>query len=115
MISADQIKRLEALQSKLIDLYLDEMQPENWPQDVPDDPKATKAARGDRVWHKKDANLTITHAIRIETLLKLRQEGQQAGEPGEDEETEKLTAEAMATAATIIKRAQGTRFGKREK
>lgn len=111
---ADQIKRLEELQDKLVDIYLDEMQPENWPQDVPDDETKTMKARGNRVWHKKDANLTITHVIRIKTLLDMRTANAAPG-VDEDLEAEKMTADAMAQADEIIENARGKRFGPRAK
>jgi|JI10StandDraft_1071094.scaffolds.fasta_scaffold1158550_2 hypothetical protein len=99
---ADQIKRLEELQDKLVDIYLDEADPESWPEN-----------RGDRVWHKKDANLTITHVIRIKTLLDMRTAN--APSVDEDLETEKMTADAMAQADAIIENARGKRFGPRAK
>lgn len=99
----DQIVRLQELQDKLVDIYLDEADPGSWPEN-----------RGDRVWHKKDANLTITHVIRIKTLLDM---GTQNPAPSVDEdlETEKMTADAMAQADEIIENARGKRFGPRAK
>jgi hypothetical protein len=99
----DQIVRLQELQDKLVDIYLDEADPGSWPEN-----------RGDRVWHKKDANLTITHVIRIKTLLDMRQDSP-APSVDEDLETEKMTVDAMAQADAIIENARGKRFGPRAK
>lgn len=101
----DQIVRLKELQDKLVDIYLDEADPGNWPE-----------SRGDRVWHKKDANLTITHVIRIETLLNLKPgQGGLGTSDEQNDEAEALTAEATAQAEAIIAKAKGTRFGPRAK
>ena len=65
----DQYLKLQGLHAKLVDVALQEADPEAWsgagvaPKDL------TQQDRGDRYWCKKNAVATISLAIRIDTLL----------------------------------------------
>ncbi|MGQ7937360.1 hypothetical protein [Paraburkholderia sp. D1E] len=55
----DQLERLQQLQEKLVDVYLDEADPENWPGVGTMGAQLTKQERGDRYWEKKNAVATV--------------------------------------------------------
>lgn len=56
----DQLKQLESLQEKLIDVLLVEADPDNWPaaEKLPMD--LTRDERGDRYWCKKNASASLS-------------------------------------------------------
>ena len=114
MITPDQIRRLQAVQSKLMDRYIELMDPDGWPDDVPDDAKATRAARGDRVWIMKEANQAGVAIVRNEALMVVSVDGRAPANP-EDAATGQQVEEALAEAEAIITKAKGTRFGPRAK
>lgn len=65
----DQYLKLQGLHAKLVDVALNEADPDNWSgQGVPAK-DLTQQDRGDRYWCKKNAVATISLAIRIDTLL----------------------------------------------
>lgn len=113
MISPDQIKRLQAVQSKLMDRYIDLMDPDDWPQADPDIPHGARAARGDRVWIMKEANQIGVAIVRNEALMGVSIAGRAV--PEDDEPTGEQVASAMAEAEAIIANATGKRFGPRAK
>lgn len=63
---ADQLEKLRALQERLADVFIEEADPEKWPD------MSTRDARGDRYWMKKNANASLVLVGRIENLLALR-------------------------------------------
>lgn len=56
----DQIVRLAELQEKLMDVLLEEGDPDTWAGAGKAGSKLTRAERGDRVWDKKNATATAT-------------------------------------------------------
>jgi len=67
----DQIERLRELEEKLLDVYLDEADPANWPgfESLVDGEPLTKQQRGDRYWEKKNAIATVALAFETRKLL----------------------------------------------
>lgn len=114
MITPDQIKRLQAAQSKLMDRYIDLMDPDGWPQGEPGDDRSARNARGDRVWIMKEANQVGVAIVRNEALMGVSVEGRHPVNP-EDDATGQQVEEALAEAEAIITKAKGTRFGPRAK
>lgn len=107
MLDADILTRLQQRQEQLVEVFLDET-----------DPKSFPPARGDRVWHKRDASLTGALIGRIQFILDqaLRSPIVPPNEPtpGDDEDrvdTESMAADAMKEANQIIENASRTRFG----
>ena len=74
----DQLKRLEAMQEKLIDALVVEMDPDVWPgafdekgnRKLP--AELTQEERGDRYWCKKNAAATLTIITKVESLQSFR-------------------------------------------
>lgn len=62
-MNAEKIRLLMERHDALVDVFLDESNPSDWPG------METKEDRGDRVWHKKNALGTIQIAARIQDLL----------------------------------------------
>jgi len=65
----DQIERLAELEEKLIDIYLEEADPANWPGEGAMGPQLTKEQRGDRFWDKKNAIATVALAQETRKLI----------------------------------------------
>jgi hypothetical protein len=78
----DQYQRLQALTEKLMDVFLTEADPENWPG-VGILPNAMdKETRGNRYWCKKDAAATLTLNMRAITMIDaIRRRTPEAGAP----------------------------------
>lgn len=90
----DQYLKLQGLHAKLVDVALNEADPDNWSgQGIPAK-DLTQQDRGDRYWCKKNAVATISLAIRIDTLLGKVQgygvtpPGEQTGSSGDAEAEE---------------------------
>lgn len=62
-MKAEKIKQLMERHDALVDVFLGESDPAEWPT------MDTKEDRGDRVWHKKNALGTIQLAARIQDLI----------------------------------------------
>lgn len=113
MITPDQIKRLQAVQSKLMDRYIELVDVDEWPQGEPGDERSARNARGDRVWIMKEANQVGVAIVRNEALMG-NGITSRAADP-EDEGTAQQVEEALVEAEAIIENARGKRFGPRAK
>lgn len=84
----DQYLKLKGLQDRLIDVFLEEGDPINWPGFGTPIKVQTKEDRGDAFWCKKSAAQTLLVAGRIGTLT-AQHEGNfgPSGDPGDDQET----------------------------
>ncbi|KAB0665660.1 hypothetical protein F6V25_08025 [Oryzomonas japonica] len=61
-----QNKKLAAIEGKLLDVFLEEADPDKWTQIKADDPvKEQQFARGNRYWQAKVANQTMALLTRI--------------------------------------------------
>lgn len=65
----DQIERLQQLEESLVDVYLDEADPANWPGVGTAGDHMTKEERGDRYWCKKNAAATVMLAMETRKLI----------------------------------------------
>lgn len=65
----EQFERLQALHEKLVDVLLDEADPEKWPGAGLLPSQMDAQTRGDRYWVKKNAVATIALTQRIQTLV----------------------------------------------
>lgn len=65
----DQIERLVELEESLIDIYLEEADPKNWPGKGAMGDQLTKQQRGDRYWEKKNAIATVALAQETRKLI----------------------------------------------
>lgn len=114
MLEADVLTRLQQRQEQLVEVFLEETDPKNWPVS-----KDTKS-RGDRYWEKKNGLATANLIVRIQNIMDqaLRQPiATPEPTPGDDEDrvdTGAMAAEAIAEANKIIENAKGTRFGNRD-
>ncbi len=77
----DQYERLLALQEKLVDALLQEMDPERWPGAGLEPGAMDQKTRGDRYWCKKNVAATQSVITRNASLIGLTQR-QTAGEGG---------------------------------
>lgn len=77
----DQYRRLVALQEKLIDVALDEADPDRWPGAGVEPAAMDKSTRGDRYWCKKSAAATIMLEARIAARIGTEQALARAGLP----------------------------------
>lgn len=65
----DQFESLQKRAEQLVDLFIQESDPEKWPGAGIEPSKMDKGSRGDRYWCKKDAVATLACAQRIVTLI----------------------------------------------
>lgn len=112
----DQIERLRELEETLIDVYLDEADPANWPGDGNMGDQLTKRQRGDRYWDKKNAVATVVLAQETRKLIANSKEalGRDAYDDSQmDKQIEKAEREADALLAKIGSDASRSNFLKR--
>lgn len=114
----DQYQRLQALTEKLMDVFLTEADPENWPGAGILPNAMDKETRGNRYWCKKDAAATLTLNMRAITMIDaIRRRTPEDGEPpageipdGEDSEQsvdaelDKYEKQAAALVDRMIKK-----------
>lgn len=67
----DQFERLTEYAEKLIDVLVQEMNPESWPGHGIDPNKMDAQTRGDRFWAKKNPIATVTLAMKLNSLIDL--------------------------------------------
>lgn len=61
-----QAEKMARIESKLVDVFLEEADPDQWAKVNPEDgPKVQQIARGDRYWQCKVANQTMALLTRI--------------------------------------------------
>jgi hypothetical protein len=82
----DQYQRLQQLEEKLTEAFLEEADPVNWTGEGIKPKDLTKDERGDRYWCKKNAVATISLTIRIGSLLGMVQRRLPDSAPGASED-----------------------------
>lgn len=83
---ADQYERLQALQEKLVDVFLGEADPELWPGKGLQPGQMDQQTRGDRYWSKKNAVATAALVQRVSNLTsKIEMANSNPGGAGADE------------------------------
>ena len=105
MISNEDQDRLRTRALELVAVFIKESDPVTWPT------ADTKEGRGDRVWLKKSATQTLVLVEQIRQLL-ARLPSELPEVPGaaltdEEQNDQKLIADAEALAAQIIGRSNG--------
>jgi hypothetical protein len=107
----DQLQRLQDLSEKLIDVVLEEADPDQWPGAGLPIAAMSKQDRGDRFWCKRNANATFALAQRVEELI-----GGHVGTFESDDDMEKTIQrrekEASELLARAMKKAKGVTGGK---
>lgn len=103
-IKPEKKAQLQAIQAQLLDVYIDEANPENWltqekaiEQAAGMPPKEAAALvagwKGERFWEKKNANQTMTMLIQIDRYLST--DAQPAAEQEAEDDDEKRMAKEM--------------------
>lgn len=101
----DQFEKLQALEEKLLDVFLSEATPEKWPGHGIEPASMDQQTRGDRYWCKKGAVATLSLAQRVAATVGQQQisglgtappaaEGEQSDQL--DDEISKYEKEAAA-------------------
>lgn len=96
-MSPDQIKRFADVYERLVESAIEEADPENWAGAGKRTAQMDKTERGDRVWDKKSAALSLQLVANARMLM-------QGGEPQDDDERERMVDDAQKEAAKIIDR-----------
>lgn len=110
----DQFESLQKRAEQLVDLFIQESDPEKWPGAGIEPANMDKGARGDRYWCKKDAVATLACAQRIVSLIDSVRAKTAGGEttPGAvtdgEEELEGDIAAAEKEADRILRNMQKT-------
>jgi hypothetical protein len=108
----DQFEALQTRAEQLVDLFLDESDPADWPGAGLKPNAMDKSTRGDRYWCKRDAAATLACAQRIMGLVQVVREKSAAGDdnPGAvtegEDDLEKEVAEAEAEAGRLLSKVQ---------
>lgn len=95
----DQYERLQALEEKLMDVFLVEAEPDKWPGHGIEPAAMDQQTRGDRYWCKKGAVATLSLAQRVATTIgqvQLAGAGTAPPQDGEVEREDQLDAEIKA-------------------
>ena len=115
--TSTQLERLAAIEAKLVDVALDECDPDGWTNaetaaeearqlaeagEVKDAKAILSGWKGQRYWEKKNANQTLALITRIVTYRQRLEEFAKGGKPLGDDEA-KLEAD-MATAEKAVKK-----------
>jgi len=101
----DQIERLQQLEERLIDVYLDEADPDNWPGVGTMGEQLTKQQRGDRFWEKKNAIATVALAQETRKLI-ANDKAALGRDPYSDGEMDRKIHDAEKRAAELVKKVQ---------
>jgi hypothetical protein len=107
-VTPDQIARLKDLADGLVEVFLEEADPEAWPGAGQGPGTWTKEMRGDRVWHKKGAQATagvLRHALEL-IARGAPEQGAAPAEPDEDAEIERFEREAQKHVERALARAR---------
>jgi len=106
----EQFERLQSLHEKLVDVFLDEANPDKWPGNGVEISSWDQQTRGDRYWIKKNAVATIALTQRIQSLVTVVRHATAAG-GGEEtpeavtdpqEDLDKQVAEAEKEASRLL-------------
>lgn len=82
----DQFQKLQALEEKLIDVFLDEADPTSWPGQGLKISQMDKQTRGDLYWCRKTAASVLVLATRVQSLTNAgMRSGAAGGKPGSQE------------------------------
>lgn len=93
----DQAKRLAELQERLLDVFMDEADPDNWSGNGVKPAEMTQAQRGDRHWDKKSAASTMVVLTGVDRLI-LNTKEALGRDPFDDSDMDKQIARAEAEA-----------------
>lgn len=108
----DQRQKLIAIQEKLADEALVEMDPDSWPGAGKPREEWDAKTRGDRNWSMKNANAAVTLLV---NLKRLTEDAPTGPSPAEEEAAEQQRiAEAEARAQEMMKRVGG-KNGRRDR
>jgi hypothetical protein len=101
----DQIERLADLQERLLDVFLNEADPENWSGAGKVGAKMSQQERGDRHWDKKSAASTMVVLSGVDRLILNTKEAlgrDPFDDAGMDAQIAKAEAEARKRADAVI-------------
>lgn len=109
----DQYQRLMALDERLMDVFLEEVNPDNWEgSKIPIDQQDSKI-RGNRYWHKRNAAATLTLVVKVNSIVGIMQRNMSGDTPGlvvdehDDKHEDDIDAQinsAERKAAALIKK-----------
>lgn len=99
----DQRKRLEELSEKLIDVVLEEADPDFWPGAGESLADVDQETRGNRYWCKKNAQATFVLAGSVEKLAANTKEAL-GRDPYKDSELDKKIADAEKIAGKMLEK-----------
>ena len=110
----EQFERLQALHEKLVDVFLDEADPEKWPGQGIELASMDAKTRGDRYWSKKNAVATIALTQRIQSLATVVRQASAAGAGEEapeavadpEEDLDRQVADAEKDAKRLLDQVQ---------
>lgn len=89
----DQHDVLQSLAGKLLDVAIEELNPDLWPGAGKQPRDLTKQERGDRVWAKRNADATLDLVIAIARLVYVRHDAPESGQALPPDEQAKVDEE----------------------
>lgn len=96
--------RWAALEGKLIDLVLDEADPDNWSGDGKTLRDLSQLERGDRYWCKKNAAAALVLLVRVTTMLEAKAEADKPDAGGHAASMDRAIARAESAATKMLER-----------
>lgn len=103
----DQKEKLEALQEKIAEILLDEMNPENWAGAGKKLVDMTKDQRGNRYFDKKNAAMTAVLYVNNDKLL-VNTKAALGRDPYEDEDLDKQIRKAEKAGDELLEKVKAT-------
>ena len=89
----DQFEKLQALEEKLVDVFLDEANPDGWSKD-----------KKERYWQRREAAETAALLVRTQALMS-NDTGGRRQDPDREKEAERMIEQASNRAAKAVERA----------
>jgi hypothetical protein len=111
-VNDDQRLRLAALEEKLVDLVLDEADPDHWSGEGKSLSQLSQLERGDRYWCKKNAAASLSLLVKVSAVLEVKPGVGPSGRTDAEEGVDRAIARAEAAAAKALERI-GARAGPR--
>lgn len=102
----DQLTRLQDLNNELIDVFVEEADPKEWPGAGKPLASLEQQERGDRFWCKKNAAATLTLAVKIQSMIDQRTRPDWKPGQDDDKDLDQELAAAEREAAKRIERIQ---------
>ena len=111
MMRSDHLERIIELEEKLVETFLIEADPDEWPGHGIAPAAMDRETRGDQFWCKRNAAATIALIARVQSIVHAKERSDETSRKGYDDpakdDINNEIQEAEKEAAKLMKRIQG--------